>query len=124
MHLKFASQRVIQITAEATNDLNGDEIVDKITKFSKSLPQNTSETVPSETEDRGFDFNNIKLALKNDETCGMYNNISQIRFKTKILKSGLCDYSDILVKGAITVAGQGADTAAIAADRNDKKSNI
>ena len=54
----------------------------------------------------------------------MYNNISQIRFKTKILKSGLCDYSDILVKGAITVAGQGADTAAIAADRNDKKSNI
>ena len=62
MHLKFASQRVIQITAEATNDLNGDEIVDKITNFSKSLPQNTSETVPSETEDRGFDFNNIKLA--------------------------------------------------------------
>ena len=35
----------------------------------------------------------------------------------------LCDYSDacILVKEAITLIGQGADAAAIQADRNNKK---
>ena len=27
----------------------------------------------------------------NDESCGMYNTNSQIRFKTSMLKSSLCD---------------------------------
>ena len=42
---------------------------------------------------------------KNDESRGTYNVDSQIRFKTTMLKSSLCDYSDvyILVKGTITV---------------------
>ena len=49
----------------------------------------------------------------NDESRGVYNVISQINFKTTMLKSSLCDYSDayILVKGTITVnstAAQGA----------------
>ena len=37
-----------------------------------------------------------------------------------MLKVSLCDYSDayILKKGTIIVVGQGADTAATAADRN------
>ena len=40
-----------------------------------------------------------------------------------MLKSSLCDYSDAytLVKGTITVAREGADDAAIATDRNNKK---
>ena len=49
----------------------------------------------------------------NDESRGTYNTNAQIKFKTTILKSSLCDYSDayILVKGNITVnntAGAGA----------------
>ena len=49
----------------------------------------------------------------NDELRGAYNVNSQIKFKTTMLKSSLCDYSDayILVKGTITVnntAAQGA----------------
>ena len=41
----------------------------------------------------------------NDESRGGYNVNSQIKFKTKMLKSSLCDYSDayILIKGTITV---------------------
>ena len=52
----------------------------------------------------------------------MYNTNSNIRFKTTMLKSILCDYSDacILVKGTITITGAGADTAAGQADERDK----
>ena len=51
----------------------------------------------------------------NDESRGTYNVNSQIKFKTTMLKSSLCDYSDayILVKGTITVnntVAQGAAT--------------
>ena len=41
----------------------------------------------------------------NDESRGTYNFNSQIKFKTTMLKSSLCDYSEayILAKGTITV---------------------
>ena len=41
----------------------------------------------------------------NDESRGMYNTNSQIKLKTSMLRSSLCDYSDayMLVKGTITV---------------------
>ena len=41
----------------------------------------------------------------NDESRGTYNEVNQIRFKTSLLRSSLCDYSDahILVKETITV---------------------
>ena len=50
----------------------------------------------------------------NDESRGTYNGNSQIKFKTTMLKSSLCDYSDayILVKGTITIAEAGDDAAA------------
>ena len=50
----------------------------------------------------------------NDESKGTYNTGSQIRFKTTMLKSSLCDYSDayIHVKRKITIAGEGDNTAA------------
>ena len=50
----------------------------------------------------------------NDESRGTYSVSSQIKFKTTMLKSSLCDYSDayILVKEKITITGRGADAAA------------
>ena len=51
-----------------------------------------------------------KFSAKNwveiyDDSRGTYNTNSQIKFKTSMLKSSLCDYSDayILVKGTISV---------------------
>ena len=53
----------------------------------------------------------------NDESRGNYAN-NDIRFKTTILRSNLCDYADayILVKGTITITGAGHDAAARRAD--------
>ena len=47
----------------------------------------------------------------NNESWGKYNDNSEIKFKTSMLKSSLCDYSDayILVKGKITITGAGDD---------------
>ena len=58
----------------------------------------------------------------NDESRGTYYDDRQIRFKTTILKSSLCDYSDayILVKGKITITGAGANVADRQADERDK----
>ena len=42
--LKTASKRAIQKIAEAIGDLIGNEIADKITRVSKTSPQNNSET--------------------------------------------------------------------------------
>ena len=58
----------------------------------------------------------------NDDSRGMYTTNSQIKFKTTMLKSSLCDYSDgyILVKGTITVP----NTAAADADANNANKKI
>ena len=58
----------------------------------------------------------------NDESRGTYTANSQIKFKTSMLKSSLCDYSDayILVKGKITITGRGANVTARQADERDK----
>ena len=58
----------------------------------------------------------------NDESRRTYNVNSQIKFKTTMLKSSLCDYSDayILVKGKITINGRGDNAAARKADGKDK----
>ena len=59
----------------------------------------------------------------NDESRGTYNVNSQIKFKTRMLKSSLCDYSDayILVKGTITVNNTAVVAAAASANNTDKK---
>ena len=43
----------------------------------------------------------------NDDARGTYNTNTQIKFKTSMLKSSLCDYSDahILVSGTIAITG-------------------
>ena len=52
---KTASKRATQKITQATSDLNGNKIVDKITKVSRTSPKNSSETVTNETESIGFD---------------------------------------------------------------------
>ena len=58
----------------------------------------------------------------NDESRGTYNVNSQIKFKTTMLKSSLCNYSDayVLVKGKIIITRTGDDAAARQADERDK----
>ena len=57
----------------------------------------------------------------NDDSRGTYTN-ADIKFKTTMLKSDLCDYADayIFVKGTITIAGAGADAAARQLDERNK----
>ena len=57
----------------------------------------------------------------NDESRGNYAN-SDIRFKTTMLRSNLCDYADsyILLKGTITITGAGDDAAARQAVERNK----
>ena len=58
----------------------------------------------------------------NDESRGNYAN-SDIRFKTTMLRSNLCDYADsyILVKGTITITVAGDDAAARRVDERNKR---
>ena len=58
----------------------------------------------------------------NDESRGTYNINTQIKFKTTMLKSSLSDYSDayFVVKGKITIIGEGDDAAARQANERDK----
>ena len=58
----------------------------------------------------------------NDESSGTYNVGSQVKFKTTMLKSSLCDYSDayIHVRGTITVN----NTAAAHADVNNTNKKV
>ena len=57
-------------------------------------------------------YSRKNLVEINDGTRGIYNTNSQIKFKTAMLKPSLYDHSDayILLKGMITIAGEG-DTA-------------
>ena len=50
MHLNLFQRKNNSRKAEATSYLIGNKITNKITKFSKKSPQNTSETVKRETE--------------------------------------------------------------------------
>ena len=61
----------------------------------------------------------VKINYESRET---YNINSQIKFKTTMLKSSLCDYIDayILVKGTITVN----NTAAAGADGNNTNKKV
>ena len=58
----------------------------------------------------------------NDQSRGVYNTNSHIRFKTTMLKSTLCDYSDayVLVKVTITITEAGDNAAARQAYERNK----
>ena len=57
----------------------------------------------------------------NDDSRGTYTN-ADIKFKSSMLKSNLCDYADayIFVKGTITITGTGDDAATGQADERDR----
>ena len=57
----------------------------------------------------------------NDESRGTYTS-NDIKFKTTMLRSNLCDYADvyILVKGTITITGAGDDDVAKRLDERNK----
>ena len=58
----------------------------------------------------------------NDQSRGVCNTNSDIRFKTTMLKSSLCDYSDAytLMKRRRIITGAGADAAARQVDERNK----
>ena len=73
------------------------------------------------TSDNLSKFRTRNWVERNDESRGNYAN-SDIRFKTTMLRSNLCDYADsyILVKGIITITSEGASAAPERADERDK----
>ena len=73
------------------------------------------ENLLDNTSDEVSRFITKKLIKAYDQSGETYNTNKQIRFKTSMLRSDLCDYSDayIVVKGDITVEG---------ANNKDKKS--
>ena len=74
-----------------------------------------------DTSNQSSKFRTRNWVEINDELRGAYNVNSQIKFKTTMLKSSLCDYSDayILVKGTISVNNTAA--AGAAANNINKK---
>ena len=67
-------------------------------------------------------FRTKNLVEINDESRGRYDTNSQIKFKTSILMSSSCDYSDpyILVSGTITITGAGNNDAMRPLDERNK----
>ena len=74
-----------------------------------------------DASDQPYKFRAKNWFETNDESRGTYNVNSQIKFRTTMLKSSLCDYSDryILVKEKITISGAGDNAAARKADERD-----
>ena len=52
------------------------------------------------TPNKATKFETKKIRWKNDESRGTYNSNSQIKFKTSMLRSSLCDYSDVYIVAA------------------------
>ena len=76
-------------------------------------------TLIDDTSNQPSKFRTRNWVEINDESRRGYNVNSQIKFKTTMLKSSLSDYSDILVKGTITVNNTAA--AGAAANNTNKK---
>ena len=57
----------------------------------------------------------------NDESRGAYNVNSQIKFKTTMLKSSLCDYSDAYILVKRTISANNTAAAGAAVNNNDRK---
>ena len=83
--------------------------------------QKIANLIDDDASNQPSKFRTRNLVEINDESRGAYNVNSQIKFKTAMLKSNLCDYSDayILVKGTISVNNTAAQGAA--ANNTNKK---
>ena len=83
--------------------------------------QKIANLIDDDTSNQPSKFRTRNWVEINDESRGIYNVNSQIKFKTTMLKSSLCDYSDayILVKGTISVNNTAAQGAAV--NNNNKE---
>ena len=92
----------------------------KLTSYNNGIPKIAN--LIDDTSNQPSKFRTRNWVEINDESRGTYNVNSQIKLKTTMLKSSLCDYSDayIIVKGTITNNERGADAAARQADEKDK----
>ena len=68
-------------------------------------------------------FNTKNWVEIDDESRGVYNTNSQIKFKTSKLRSSFCNYSDvyILVSETIAITGAGTDDVAKQLDERKKE---
>ena len=84
--------------------------------------QKIANLIDDDASNQPSKFRTRNLVEINDESRGVYNVNSQIKFKTTMLKSNLCEYSDayILVKGTISVN----NTAAQGAAANNTKKKV
>ena len=66
------------------------------------------------TSNQPTKFRTKSCVVINDDSRRKYNKNSQIKFKTSMPKTSLCDYSDsnILLSETLTITGAGADDAA------------
>ena len=140
---KTASKRVVQKTEEATGDLIGNKIADKITSLGKTKsrekeeeeiykpPQKRQQIIDDlklswhcikmeyqkitnllgtmlDEAPRFITKNWVKVHRQLDSADGRYKPSKQIRFKTSMLRSDLCDFTDlyIVVKREVTVTGE------------------
>ena len=122
---KTASKQVVKNTAEATVDLIGNKIADKITSVSKTKSKEKEDEWQENyiTPEKRRKIDDLRLFcfcfdevprfitrkwMEGPEQSGSaedrYKSSKQIRFKTSRLKSDLCDFSDayIVVKGRVT----------------------
>ena len=97
----------------------GNKIANRITKLSKHSQQNNL-FLFSNQPTKFWTKNWVEI---NDDVHGMYKENSQIKFKTSMVKSILCDYSDayILASGTITIDEEGADDNAKMLDKRNKE---
>ena len=64
------------------------------------------------TPNQPYKFRTKNWIEINDDAHGTYNTNSQIEFKTSVLNSSLCDYSDAYILGTITIIREGDNDAA------------
>ena len=83
--------------------------------------QEIAHLIDDDTSNQPSKFRTRNWVEINEESRGVYNVNSQIKFKTTMLKSSLCDYSDayILVKGTISVNNTAAQ--GVAANNTNKR---
>ena len=102
---KTASKRIVQKTVEAAEDLIGNKIADKIsvckTKSKEKEDERQEIYIPLDaTSDNVPRFITKKWIDVHDQSGSAedrYKPSKQMRFKTSILRSDLCDYCDVYI---------------------------
>ena len=79
-------------------------------------------TLSVNTQNEPSKFRTRNWVKINGESRAIYNKDNQIKFRTSMIRSNFCDYSDayILVSGTITIDGAGEDNNAKREDERNK----